>query len=219
MDWVQTTSAELPVVESFQRQVARELHDGVAQTLTTMLIEIENFKSDQQGRPGVIQRLSVCQDTVREVLNELRGLLFELRGESAVDSTLISSLKSTYGVQFGRRSGMTVRFRVGRRWPRIIRARTARHLLVIVDEALAFGLLTRGERADVELSVAGEQAALAVRIDALVEADSPWLAARLHAIRQRVIMLGGTLDILNEAGTLNLEVGFPTRQLAGEPVQ
>ncbi len=103
MDWVQTTSVELPVVESFQRQVARELHDGVAQTLTTMLIEIENFKSDQQGRPGVIQRLSGCQDTVREVLNELRGLLFELRGESAVDSTLISSLKSTYGVQFGRR--------------------------------------------------------------------------------------------------------------------
>jgi len=90
---------------------------------------------------------------------------------------------------------------------------------VIVDEALAFGLLTRGERADVELSVAGEQAALAVRIDALVDADSPWLAARLHAIRQRVIMLGGTLDIQSEAGTLNLGVGFPTRQLAGEPVQ
>lgn len=219
MDWVQPTPAELLAGESFQRQLARELHDGVAQTLTTMLIEIENFKSDQQGRPGVIQRLSVCQDTVREVLNELRGLLFELRGEPAVDSTFISSLKRTYGVQSGRRSSIGVRFRIGRSWPPIIRARTARHLLAIVDEALAFVSPSPGKRPEVELNVAGDQALLAVRTGAGVASGDPGLTARVHAIRQRVIMLGGTLDVQSEAGTLNVKVGFPTRQLAGEPVQ
>lgn len=215
MTWEQAP-AELPAGESLHRQLARELHDGVAQALTTMLIEIEGFKLDQHGRPVVIQRLSGCQETIREVLNELRGLLFELRGEPTVSSGFISSLKSAYGVQFRRRSGITVRIRVSRSWPAVIRARTARHLAAIVDEALSFGAPSPGKRAHVELTVAGEEAMLAVRTTGGVDSTDSAADARLHAIRLRVIMLGGAVNIRSEAGDLNLSVAFPAHQLAGD---
>ena len=35
------------VEEEVRRLVARELHDRVAQTLTGMLVDVENFKSEQ----------------------------------------------------------------------------------------------------------------------------------------------------------------------------
>lgn len=209
-----TVSAErLPVVEAIHLQLARDLHDEVAQTLTTMLIQIENYKADNQDQADVVRRLSVFQDTTRDVLNELRVLLFELRGESAVDSTFISRLKSIYGVQLGDRSGMKVRFRVARGWPAVIRTRAAGHLLAIVGQALACGSTARGAQADVDLSVEGGQALVVVRTGGWEEPGEAPIAVQLHAIRQRVITLGGTVSIRSEAGQLALSVAVPIRQL------
>lgn len=204
---------ELPELESVHRQLARDLHDGVAQTLTTMLIQMENFKSDQHGRTGVIQRLTVFQDTTREALTELRVMLFALRGESALDSIFISRLKSTYGAQFRRRSGTNVRFRVSRSWPAVIPARVAGHVLAIVDEALAYRSPGRSQRAEVHLSVAGEQALLVVRTRGGAESERGAVVVRLRAVRQRVIMLGGTVNIRSKVGELTLTVAFPASQL------
>jgi two-component system sensor histidine kinase UhpB len=209
-----TLSAErLPVVDSIHRQLARDLHDEVAQTLTAMLIQIENYKADHQDQADVVGRLSVFQDTTRDVLNQLRVLLFELRGESAVDSTFISRLKSIYGVQLGDRSGMKVRFRVARGWPAVIRTRAAGHLLAIVGQALACGSSARGAHADVDLSVEGGQALVVVRTAGWEEPGEAPIAVQLHAIRQRVITLGGTVSIRSEAGQLALSVAVPIRQL------
>jgi two-component system sensor histidine kinase UhpB len=203
----------LPVVESIHRQLARDLHDEVAQTLTTMIIQIENYKADQQDRADVVQRLSDFQDTTRDVLNELRVLLFELRGESAVDSTFVSRLKSIYGVQLGDRCGMKVRFRVARGWPAVIRTRAAGHLLAIVGQALACGSSRPGARADIDLSVEAGQALMVVRTGGWEEPGEAPIAVQLHAIRQRVITLGGTVSIRSEAGELALTVAVPIRQL------
>ena len=209
-----TLSAErLPVVESIHRQLARDLHDEVAQTLTTMLVQIENFKIDQHDCAEMVQQLSVFQDTTRDVLNELRVMLFELRGESAVDSTFISRLKSIYGVQLGDRSGIKVRFRVARGWPAVIRTRAAGHLLAIVGQALACGSGRRGARAAVDLSVEGGQALVVVRTGGWEEPGEAPIAVQLHAIRQRVITLGGTVSIRSEAGELTLSVAVPISQL------
>lgn len=209
-----TLSAErLPVVESIHRQLARDLHDEVAQTLTTMLVQIENFKIDQHDCAEMVQQLSVFQDTTRDVLNELRVMLFELRGESAVDSTFISRLKSMYGVQLGDRSGIKVRFRISRGWPAVIRTRAAGHLLAIVGQALACGSGGGDARADVDLSVEGGQALVVVRTCGWEEPGEAPIAVQLHAIRQRVITLGGAVSIRSEAGVLTLSVAIPIRQL------
>lgn len=59
--------------------LARELHDGVANELQTLLIEMELLR-----RGGLAaDELQEWQATVREVLLGLRRLLLELRGRSS----------------------------------------------------------------------------------------------------------------------------------------
>ncbi|HTE86782.1 MAG TPA: histidine kinase, partial [Dehalococcoidia bacterium] len=43
--------------DEIRLMLARELHDRVAQTLTTMLIELENFKVEQSGRQSALRQL------------------------------------------------------------------------------------------------------------------------------------------------------------------
>src|SRR2546430_9387851 len=71
--------------EAIRRALARELHDQVAQTLTTMLIELENFKVEQTGRQGALHQLDELQESTRDVLSNLRRVLYDLRGETGVE--------------------------------------------------------------------------------------------------------------------------------------
>src|SRR2546423_4994182 len=63
------------VEEDVRRLVARELHDRVAQTLTGMLVDVENFKSEQVGWDDVIRQMDTIQTSTRQVLSSLRQLL------------------------------------------------------------------------------------------------------------------------------------------------
>ena len=78
--------------EEIRRALARELHDRVAQTLTTMLIELENFKVEQTGRQSALRQLDELQDSTRDVLANLRHVLFELRGESGTEDGLVEGV-------------------------------------------------------------------------------------------------------------------------------
>src|SRR5712692_8738866 len=54
--------------DEIRLMLARELHDRVAQTLTTMLIELENFKVEQTGRQSALRQLGELQESTRDVL-------------------------------------------------------------------------------------------------------------------------------------------------------
>jgi len=66
--------------DDIRRELARELHDRVAQTLTTMLIELENYKTEHDGNHAVLRQLDGLQESTRDVLNNLRHILYDLRG-------------------------------------------------------------------------------------------------------------------------------------------
>src|SRR5712691_7557997 len=82
---LESQSSIVAVEAEIKRLIARELHDGVAQSLTTMLIEMENFKERQAGHQSVQEEVVFFQHSTREVLNDIRHLLYDLRGESSVD--------------------------------------------------------------------------------------------------------------------------------------
>ena len=75
-----------------RRLVARELHDRVAQTLTGMLVDLENFKTEPVSWDDVKKQLDTVQDSTREVLQSLRELLHDLRGEEAVSDTFVDAV-------------------------------------------------------------------------------------------------------------------------------
>lgn len=94
------------IAKDVRRALARELHDSVAQTLTQLVVELEQFKSEQLGRRSVLERVDVFQERTRRALTELRELLYELREGPAtrldlarmIDESL-AELKARTGVE------------------------------------------------------------------------------------------------------------------------
>ena len=84
----QRASSRAAVEQDVRRLVARELHDRVAQTLTGMLIDLENFKTEPVAWDDVLRHLDTIQDSTRYVLTNLRQLLYDLRGEEVVGDHL-----------------------------------------------------------------------------------------------------------------------------------
>src|SRR5262249_37703026 len=134
-----------------KRRLARELHDSVAQILTLMVVDMENFKLDQAGQDQVIQRVDSLQESTREVLRKIRNVLYELREEPSTDSNFVHQVRMLLNA-FELTTGIRSKLNVDAGWPARLSAWTAYHLLRIVQEALNNVRLHSGaERVDVHL--------------------------------------------------------------------
>ncbi len=74
--------------DDIRRALARELHDRVTKTLTTMLLNLENFKTDQVGNPRVLGEITDLQESTRDALGNLRHVLYDLRGPTGIEEAL-----------------------------------------------------------------------------------------------------------------------------------
>jgi signal transduction histidine kinase len=116
--------------------LARELHDRVAQTLTSMLIDLENFKAEQIGRAGVLQHMDTLQESTRDVLNNLRELLYDLRGGHDLEESFVDSVRSLMA-RFQEKVPIAAELAVLPGWPARVAAPAAVNLYRIIDEALS----------------------------------------------------------------------------------
>ncbi|HEX6348757.1 MAG TPA: histidine kinase [Candidatus Dormibacteraeota bacterium] len=121
--------------DAVRRDLARELHDSVAQTLSAMLVAMENFKAAQYGRQGVIQEIVAYQEDTRDVLNNLRAILFGLRGYEGTTEEFVPRLQSRL-TDFDRSAGVRTSMSVSPDWPQRLSTYAASQLTGIVDEAL-----------------------------------------------------------------------------------
>jgi len=60
----------------------QQRHDRVAQTLATMLIDLERFKSDQAGRASVLRQFDLLQEWTRDALNHVGNKPFSAEESS-----------------------------------------------------------------------------------------------------------------------------------------
>ena len=90
-----TLAKRVPEVtsEELGKFLARELHDTVAQTLATMLLELENFRIEQHGRVGALRQIDLLEQSTRKALADLRALLVELRLQRRHEEDLISLIR------------------------------------------------------------------------------------------------------------------------------
>ena len=184
--------------EEIRRALARELHDRVAQTLTTMLIELENFKVEQTGRQSALRQLDELQDSTRDVLANLRHVLFELRGETGVEDGLVEAVRKLLA-RFEERTQVKVEFSISPAWPANLRTHASMNIYRIVDEALTNARLHSGASVvQVALRLARDRH-LAIEIkDDGKGADSELGAAPgmgVLGMRERAVILGGILEV------------------------
>lgn len=121
--------------KDLRQLLARELHDRVAQTLTSMLIDLENFKVEQAGRESVLRQMGTLQDSTREVLNNLRELLYELRGGPGVEEGFVEALRVLVG-RYQDKTHIDTKLAVLPGWPTRLASPAALNLYRIIEEAL-----------------------------------------------------------------------------------
>ena len=80
--------------DDIRRALAGELHDRVAQTLTTMLLNLENFKTDQVGNPRVLREITDLQESTADALRNLRHVLYDLRGPTGIEEGFTQAVRA-----------------------------------------------------------------------------------------------------------------------------
>ena len=184
---------------AIREHLARELHDRVAQTLTSMLIDLEQFEADQTGRAGVLQQIDQLQEWTRDALVNVRDLVYDLRGEAASVVEFPDLLRTTLLEPFARRTGIAVRMLVTDAWPVQLPAAAAMDLYRIVQEALQNAYRHSGAR-QIEISLGLN--AIAQLIEVTVTDDGRGLPAvgelrpgrGLVGMRERAVLMGGELE-------------------------
>jgi two-component system sensor histidine kinase DegS len=192
---VVTRSAESRV----RQDLARELHDRVAQTLTAMIVEMEVFKGADFGRDLVIQEVTSYQEATREVLTSIREILYDLRGEEEDIGGDFEGRVRRLLERFEAQSGIDARLTVSRGWPRRLTTVAAVNLYRLVEEALNnVRRHSAARHVRVSLQVTDDGlATVSVQDDGV--GISPAIADRLgfgvRGMEERALLLGGRLRL------------------------
>jgi signal transduction histidine kinase len=174
--------------------LARELHDGVVQRLTVMVVEIEHLKR-RGSRPADLERL---QKSTRESIGDLRRLLSELRGEPMVDFGFVDSVRERLE-QLAAETG-TLADLIVHSWPEELPAHQAMNLRRIVGEAINNVRRHSGaSRVTVTLQVVGGSLAITIADNGCGMTGSEG-GFGLRGMVERARLLGGRISLDSTPG-------------------
>jgi two-component system, NarL family, sensor histidine kinase UhpB len=183
-----------------KRRLARELHDSVAQILTLMVVDMENFKLDQADQHQVVSRVDSLQESTREVLHNLRQVLYDLREEPSTESSFVQQVRTLLG-RFERSTGIRSKLQVSTGWPSRLSAATAHNLYRIVEEALNNVRLHSGA-GEVDVTLVGNTDDVILTVEdngrGVQWSDGDRRQGMgVMGMRERAVLLGGELDIIS----------------------
>jgi two-component system, NarL family, sensor histidine kinase UhpB len=192
----------LAAQEGERLRVARELHDEVGQTLTGVVLALEDIHRraphDLQGDVADVQEAARAGvEQVREIARGLRpGALEELGLRSA-----LTTLAST----FGGRTGLRVRHAIGTSLPALSPDQDLAVYRVAQESLTNVARHAHARTAELELSVEDGAVVLRVLDDGCGIPDAPATATDggVGGMRERALLAGGKLRVraLPERGT------------------
>jgi len=203
--------------ETERRDIARELHDRVGQTLTAMRINMDLIRTrlDKHDDALIRARNEDCLQLIDSTFNAVRNVMYDLRPPMLDEYGLIAPLQ-WYAKQFTERTGMRVEIRgvEGWRWgPEVEIA-----LFRIAQEALNNVARHSGAKnVRIELRGSAEEAVLTVEDDGVgldTERDRvEKIGYGLITMRERAEALGGTFETSSEKGRgTRITVKVPRKQ-------
>jgi PAS domain S-box-containing protein len=200
--------------EAERRHLARELHDEIGQVLTAISINLQALKGTVG--PDAVERIDDSIGIVDRAIKQVRNLSLDLRPSMLDDLGLEAALR-WYANQQAVRAGITVQLSMhlgGQRLDAALETACFR----IVQEALTNIVRhAHAQTAWIEVDRSDRDVRLSVRDDGsgfnaadLEERLEHGASAGLVGMRERVRLLGGTLEFIsgNGRGT-RLEVRLP----------
>jgi signal transduction histidine kinase len=213
------------LVDSHQirNELARELHDQVAQTLTSLLVQTRIFAQANQRNREAVGQFAYVHASVLEVLNNVRKILSDMRGQPILDGDLVRAVKEGLLPKFSR-TRMKVTLLVGRAWPECLPPETGIHLYRIIQEALTNAYRHGGARsAQVQLRATANLLMCTIRDDGRGIAgldDAKPIGMGILGMKERAAILGGILTVRNRPrGGTTVTASFAKEGLSWESIQ
>ncbi len=202
-------------------EFARELHDQLAQPLTALLVQTDVFMREQHGNHDVLDQLDYFKTSIREVLNNMRQILCDLRGEPGLSNGLAQALADGLLATYQLRTGIKVNLWVSRSWPASLPPETSVHLYRIIQEALTNAHKHGGARSvQVALQASRERLVVKIRDDGrgIEWIDEKPIGMGMVGMRERAALSGGLVTIRSRpaAGT-TVTVSIPREALRWSP--
>jgi signal transduction histidine kinase len=203
-----------------RRRIARELHDGVVQSLTALVKDLEYFRKRRLSTEGevyqdVTQRLEAWQEMARDSLLSMRETLGELRHSPKSDFAMESSVQKLLDELCS--VGYTIVFEC-EDWPELPYDYSS-NLYYIIRESLT-NICKHAHASKISIFMFSDEGLLHVSV--IDNGVGMGLSAPIHSengyhqgligLRERADMLGGRLSIVSapDRGTrIDVEVPFP----------
>jgi PAS domain S-box-containing protein len=191
--------------EAERREMARELHDRVGQTLTALRINLDLVRRRLEVHPDeeIRERNDDSLDLIDSAFKAVENVMYELRPPLLDEYGLAAPLQ-WYGKIFAKRTGIRVEVRgdEASRW----RPEVELALFRIAQEALTnVARHAKASRVEVEVRQSPAELVLAIHDDGvgLGPRDLPdnRPGYGLIGMRERAEAVGGTLEVASEAGT------------------
>ena len=210
------------IIEEERMRIARDMHDGPAQSMANLVLQAEILERLIQRDPQqVVKELADFKDGVRSVLEDTRRLIFDLRPMTLDDLGLVPTLRK-FVKEFGEKAQVNAQLRVVGEEGRLPGSFEPT-LFRIIQEALNNSRKHASARnVEVVVTFQHESVSVVIRDDG-VGMDLAAVEAKLEggknlgliSMRERADLEKGTLEIRSEVsrGTeVRATLRYPTVQ-------
>ncbi|MCL6548398.1 MAG: sensor histidine kinase [Alicyclobacillus sp.] len=188
-------------LEEERKRLARDVHDGPAQSLTNaaMRIEIVRKLLEADRTQDAVSELERLQGMLRRAVSETRRLVFDLRPsflEHGVERAI-----SLYAERFAEAFGIAVRVSGGWAGRRLSQAAEITVFRVLQEALNNVHQHAQATRVDVRLSTAGDRCVLEIEDDGqgFEMGETPGTFG-LHGMQERTALVGGRVSISSSPG-------------------
>jgi PAS domain S-box-containing protein len=212
----QLSARLLQMQDEERRRIARELHDSAGQMITALIMNIEQLKKTD-GVDGERTHLLSDSDGILQNLNKEVRTISHLLHPPLLDEVGLSSALQWYVDEFTKRSGIATTLELAADFGRV-NPDLEIAIFRIVQECLtnvhrhsgSSRAVVRLRRSQDEawLEIEDEGKGIAPEKKSLLLGSGP-VGVGLRGMRERVLQLGGTLDVESENGGTTVRAMFP----------
>ena len=212
----QLSARLLQMQDEERRRIARELHDSAGQMITALIMNIDQLKKSDAQKDERARLLS-DSDTILQSLNKEVRTISHLLHPPLLDEVGLSSALQWYVDEFAKRSGITTTLELVADFGRV-NSELEIAIFRIVQECLtnvhrhssspkAFVRLRRSNGA-ILLEIQDEGKGIPPEKKSMILGYGP-VGVGLRGMRERVLQLGGTLEIESEDIGTTVRAMFP----------
>ena len=198
---IERTRRSVVAAQQERSRIAREIHDGIAQSIYMLGLHLETcVELAQQRREGVTERLEGLVAMAKQTLLEVRHYIFDLKPYLAGEKGLIDMVESQLS-EFNKVSGVQVTLNTTGTDHQVA-VPVATSLYRVTQEALANTLKhARAGHVNVLLAFAPDAVELTVEDDGQgFDSSDPGRGFGLENMRERAEESGGSLELQSTPG-------------------